>query len=388
MDRHRQRQRRLQRNPGVRRTIGSCADLTETKPMPARQARIGVIGAGWWSTYTHIPGLVENPHARLAAICDRSEAACERATTAFPGPAAYVDVEAMLTDVELDGVVIAVPHAAHHLVAARCLDAGLNVMLEKPMVLTAMHAADLVQRAETQGVELIIGYPWHFTRTAIRAREILASGELGVIQHVVCAQSSMVVEFYRGNDAAYQPVFEWTVAGPGDVYARPEVSGGGQGHLQITHSSGLMFFVTGLRPQRVSALMRSFDVPVDLVDVMTVEFEGGALGVVSGTGNVPVGDAGQLDVRVYCEHGYILLDAITGSLEVRRRDGSIERDQLPADDTYPRFTTAANLVNVCLGLEANGSPATFGHRSVEMLEAAYRSAEANGRMVEVRDLYD
>ena len=197
----------------------------------------------------------------------------------------------------------------------------------------------------------------------------------------------MVVEFYRGNDAAYQPIFDWTVAGPGDVYARPELSGGGQGHLQITHSSGLMFFVTGLRARRVSALMRSFDVPVDLVDVMTVEFEGGALGVVSGTGNVPVGDAGQLDVRVYCEHGYALLDAITGALEIHRRDGSIERDRLPADDTYPRFATAANLVDVCLGREPNGSPAVFGLSSVELLDAAYRSAQDDGRMVEVSDLY-
>ena len=355
--------------------------------MSARQARIGVIGAGWWSTYTHIPGLLENPHAYLAAICDRSEEACERATAAFPGPAAYVDVETMLSEAELDGVVIAVPHAAHHALAARCLDAGLNVMLEKPMVLKAQHAADLVQRAEAQGVQLIIGYPWHFTRTAVRAREVLASGELGAIQHVACTQSSMVVEFYRGNDAAYQPIFDWTVAGPGDVYARPELSGGGQGHLQITHSSGLMFFVTGLRARRVSALMSSFDVPVDLVDVMTVDFEGGALGVVSGTGNVPVGDAGQLDVRVYCEHGYVLLDAITGALEIHRRDGSIERDRLPADDTYPRFATAANLVDVCLGRQPNGSPAVFGLSSVELLDAAYRSAQDDGRMVEVSDLY-
>ena len=72
----------------------------------------------------------------------------------------------MLAETELDGVIIAIPHAAHYDVAARCLDAGLNVMLEKPMVLTAKHAADLIRRAEAQAVELIIGYPWHFTRTA------------------------------------------------------------------------------------------------------------------------------------------------------------------------------------------------------------------------------
>ena len=55
------RGRRLRRDAAVRRTIDSRAELTESRNMSARQARIGVIGAGWWSTYTHIPGLIENP---------------------------------------------------------------------------------------------------------------------------------------------------------------------------------------------------------------------------------------------------------------------------------------------------------------------------------------
>ncbi len=355
--------------------------------MTARKARIGVVGAGWWSTYTHMPGLHDNPNAELAAYCDPSAEARARASAAFPGPAAYDDLDAMLAAADLDGAVVAVPHAAHHEAAAKCLDAGLHVMLEKPMTLTAASALDLVERAAARGVELIIGYPWHFTSTALRAREVIASGELGAIQHVACTMASMVVEFYRGNDAAYQPVFEWTVAGPGDVYAKPELSGGGQGHLQITHSSGIMFFVTGLRAKRVGALMGAFDLPVDLVDAMTVEFEGGALGVVSGTGNIPIGDAGQLDVRVYGEHGYVLLDAVQGDLTIRRRDGSTEHDRLPADDAYPRFATAANLVDVCRGAAANGSPAAVGLRSVEMLDAAYRSAASRGAMIDVGSLY-
>ena len=353
--------------------------------MTAGKARIGVIGAGWWSTYTHIPGLLKNPDAELAGICDTNEMAVRRVGEAFPEVPTYADVDEMLQAQSLDGVVVAIPHVAHHQVAAQCLDRGLHVMVEKPLTLTAADGKDLVGRAAERGVQLIGGYPWNFTRPAIRARELLVSGALGRIEHVQCMQSSMVVEFYRGNDAAYQPFFDWTV-GPGDVYARPELSGGGQGHLQITHSSGLMFFVTGLRAVRVGALMSSLDVPVDVVNAMTVEFDGGALGVIGGTGNIPVGDEGVLTVHVYCEQGYVLLDAIRGALVVHRHKGSNE-DQVEEGYEYPRFETANNLVAVCCGHAANGSPGEVGLRSVEMLDAAYRSADRDGAMVEVSELY-
>jgi len=356
--------------------------------MMLNRARIGVVGAGWWSTYTHIPGLLENRNAELVAVCDTNEAVRTRVLEAFAGLKMYEDLSAMLSDESLDGVVIAVPHKAHHAVAAQCLDRGLHVMLEKPMTLTARDAEDLLARASEQGVEVIVGYPWNFTRTAIRARNVLSSAQLGGIQHVQCMHSSMVIEFYRGNESAYQPVFGWTVSGPGDVYARPELSGGGQGHLQVTHSSGLMFFVTGLRAARVSMLMNTFGLPVDLVNAMTVEFEGGSLGSVASTGNVPVGDPGRLDLHVYCEDGYLLLDAIRGVLVIHSNDGQVVEDRLDPEDTYPRFDTAANLVDVCLGTAKNGSSGEVGLRSVEMLDAAYRSADRGGAMVAVGDLYD
>ena len=355
--------------------------------MTLGKARIGVVGAGWWSTYTHIPGLLENPNAELVAVCDTNEAARIRVVEAFAGLKVYEDLFAMLADESLDGVVVAVPHRAHHAVSAQCLNRGLHVMLEKPMTLTASDADDLLTRASACGAEVIVGYPWNFTRTAVRARDVLSSMQLGGIQHVQCMHSSMVIEFYRGNDAAYQPIFEWTVAGPGDVYARPELSGGGQGHLQVTHSSGLMFFVTGLRAARVSTLMNTFGLPVDLVNAMTVEFEGGSLGSVASTGNVPVGDPGRLDLHVYCEDGYLLLDAIRGVLVIRSNDGKVIEDRLDPEDTYPRFATAANLVDVCLGAAKNGSPGEVGLRSVEMLDAAYRSADRDGAMVTVGELY-
>jgi hypothetical protein len=59
---------------------------------------------------------------------------------------------------------------------------------------------------------------------------------------------------------------------------------------------------------------------------------------------------------------------------------------LSPDDRYPRFATAANLVDVILGRAKNGSPATTGARVVELLEAAYRSAASGGQAISVGDL--
>ncbi len=52
----------------------------------------------------------------------------------------------------------------------------------------------------------------------------------------------------------------YPLIGPGDVYSDPARSGGGQEHLQVTHSAALMFFLTGLKLSSVLALMDNLDV--------------------------------------------------------------------------------------------------------------------------------
>ena len=173
--------------------------------------------------------------------------------------------------------------------------------------------------------------------------------------------------------------------GPGAVYSNPALSGGGEGHLQLTHAAGLMFFVTGLRVERVLALMANHGLAVDLVDVMAVAFEGGALGTVGGTGNSA---AHKLDLVIRCAHGGLDLSVDHQTLTVYYPDGRVETTgPLPPTETEPRLATARNLIDVILGVAPNRSPAEPGWRTVELLDAAYRSAARAGQAVFVRDLY-
>lgn len=360
--------------------------------MVAQKAKIGIIGTGWWTTTAHIPCMLNNPDAELVALVDRREDAVVKAAEAYGlRVSKFTDHRDMLKRESLDGVIVATNHSTHYEVARDCLDAGLHVMLEKPMVLYAQHARDLRDRAAAQGVELIVGYPWHYTANTRRARAIIQSGELGAIEYVSSLFTSMVIEYYRGDQEKYRTVFNFPVTGPGSAYADPALSGGGQGHLQITHSAGTLFFVTGLQAERVSAFMNPLDLAVDVADAISVRFRAQsgspAVGVVGSTGNLGIGDGGMCELQVCCAQGRLTLEHISGTLSVRYHDGrEVRYDPLPESERYPMFATGNNLVDVALGRGANESPAEVGVRTVELLDAAYRSAAADGASIKVAEL--
>jgi predicted dehydrogenase len=355
-----------------------------------RKARIAIVGAGWWATYTHIPALQAHAGVGEIVLCDRDADKLGAAAESYHIEKTYTDLATMLAQEPLDGAVIATNHASHFALAKQCLERGLHVMIEKPMTLYARDARELVELAQARGVEIIMGYPYHFTTHVNRVRQVIQGGELGPIQLVNCFMASNVINLFRGDDGSSRGA-RYVVHGPGTVYSQPHLSGGGQGHLQVTHAAGLMFFVTGLRARRVNALMNNHDLPVDLVDAMLVEFDAGqgqtALGTVSSTGNQASAGGGMVDLQVYCEHGSVDMNVISGVVRIFRRDQEPEIINVPEADRYPRMATAQNLVDVALGQAANGSPVEAGWRTVELLDAAYRSAANAGSSVTIESLY-
>src|SRR5215211_7588076 len=103
--------------------------------MTRGRARIGIIGVGWWTTTAHIPGMMKNPDADLVALADRRPEIMQKAAEKYGlSVKQYIDYKAMLAQEKLDGVIVATNHTSHYEIAKDCLDAGLHVMLEKPMV--------------------------------------------------------------------------------------------------------------------------------------------------------------------------------------------------------------------------------------------------------------
>jgi predicted dehydrogenase len=354
------------------------------------RARIGIVGTGWWATYAHLPSLTSYPRADVVALADPSPERLAQAAERFGIPNQFTDYREMLDRSDLDGVIVATPHATHHSIARDVLSHGVALMLEKPMVLRASEARELVRLAERQNVPLVIGYPYHFIEQHVRLRERIAEGALGQLQLTQTLFASMVLEYYRANPQAYAKVFQWEVTGPQPTtYSEPSVSGGGQGHLQVTHAAALLLWLTDLQARDVAAFMERFDVKVDLCDAISVRFEGDAVGTLASSGGIPAPQSTnqQLELRIYGSQGYALLDAMAGSCSIHYADGSSERlEDVPEEARYPREATSRHLVDLLLDDDrSNMSSGEIGARTVELLEAAYRSA-AERRIVSTREL--
>lgn len=341
-----------------------------------RKAKIGVVGAGWWATEHHIPSLIDCNRVDFVGIADPKPDKLNLAADHYDVEGRFPSHRELLAAPGLDGVVISIPHAYHYEVARDALDAGVNVLLEKPMVLKAEQAWDLVQRAGDKGLHLSIGYTFQHTRHALKAKEIVQSGRIGEIRFVSGLFASMVERYLRGVGNAYQGDFGYPVTPPEDsTYSDPAISGGGQGHTQITHAMGMVFWVTELRATQVFAMMEGFDLPVDLVDAISYRLENGAIGSMAATGSVQPGQPPDQGIKYYGTKGLMRQDLVNGSLDIHYNDGSSETlTDLSTEELYPAHMPSRSFADLVLDGGQNAAPAKFGAYTVEFLDAAYTSA--------------
>jgi len=107
-----------------------------TEPGENKVVRLAVIGAGSWGK-----NLVRNfnaiPGVELQYICDLDESVRNQMSLLYPGASITGDLDRILSDPALEGVVIAVDAAHHHSVASACLRAGKHTYVEKPLALSS-----------------------------------------------------------------------------------------------------------------------------------------------------------------------------------------------------------------------------------------------------------
>jgi predicted dehydrogenase len=350
------------------------------------KARVAVVGAGWWASKAHIPSLATYEHAELTAIVDPDEEKMRAAGDRTGVTRLHGDYRDLYTG-DIDGVVVAVPHAYHYEIARASLDAGLHVLIEKPMVLKAVEARDLVQRAEVNGLHLMVGYTFHFTRHTQLARALVQSGRLGDVMFVSALFASSVEAFYRGKPQEYE--IDDPVAGPlPSTYRDPAIAGGGQGQTQVTHAIDIVFWITGLCAAEVTAYMASFHLEVDLVDAICYQLSNGGIGTMGATGSIAPGMEMQEEFRYYGTEGVLLHDLAKGKLSFLPNDGEPEVfPDLVGDEIYPDKEPARGFVDTILGTRENPAPGRIAAYSVEFLEAAYRSAR-DARPVRIDELFD
>jgi predicted dehydrogenase len=339
---------------------------------------IGVIGAGWWATYAHIPAIVEHPHAKLLAVQCRTEEKADRVARDFDAAYPLTDVDALLALPNLDAVVIASTPNMHYAQAKAALLAGKHVLLEKPMTFTVAEAKELCDIADEKKVQLVISCPWHYTAHGIAARQMIADGKVGDVRMISILMTNPLDKLLKGINTA-------PTHGMDDVYVEPNlgsyndpaIAGGGQIYCQVSHAAAYVTFLTGLRPKDVYARFDFAGSQNDIYDALTITMENGALITLASTCATPLCER-NYEVRIYGTNGIILMELWNGTCEFIPFEG--EREQLPdlkESEIYPDRAPLINFVDAALGLAKNGSDGRLGLASMKVIEASCQSHTEN-----------
>lgn len=347
--------------------------------------RMGVIGAGSWAVAAHLPALAARPDdVEFVGVCRQGADALLRIQDRFGFRVASEDYRDIL-DAGVDVVVVASPTAQHHAHATAALEAGADVLCEKPFTLTAGQAWDVVATADRLGRHLLLSFGWNFAPMIVAARNLLGDRGIGAVEQISVTMSSQTRELLA-NTGAYPDASPNTVP-EARTWTDPAVSGGGYGQAQLSHALALAFGLTGARTHGAFALMSApGGAPVELHDAICFALDGGGIASVGGASSFVGADGNKhhLVVEAVGGDGQLLVDVFRERVSVFRPDqGQTDLDVTPGDGAYDASLAANRLIDLALGRTTeNPAPGELGARTVEALELAYRSA-ASGRF-EVR----
>ncbi len=208
--------------------------------------RIGIIGAG---------GIAEL-HAQtaskvgmeVAAVCDIDEDRAQRLAGQYPGAVAVNSHTALLEMTDVPAVAIATPTATHKPLAIAALEAGKDVLLEKPMGVNCDECDQIIDAVKQAGKLFQMGFVCRGAPASRAAKSFIDAGRLGRIYH---AKASL----YRRRG----------IPGLGRWFTRKRDSGGGVLMDLGVHLLDLVLYLTGHpKPTRVSAVCTStFGSPID-----------------------------------------------------------------------------------------------------------------------------
>jgi predicted dehydrogenase len=144
---------------------------------------IAVVGAGAWGK-NHIRVFSEIPNVQLKYVCDSDPSRLTKIQKSYPQSKMVENINPILQDPEVKGVVIASSAISHFTLAKEALLGGKDVLVEKPLALNVRDAEELVRIAEEKGHILMVGHLLIYHPVFDRLKEMITSEELGRIHYI------------------------------------------------------------------------------------------------------------------------------------------------------------------------------------------------------------
>ena len=328
---------------------------------------VAIIGSGFIAGY-HVDGLRAAGGVEIAAIAGRTKGNVEAAARRFGIPRAETDIRRVLDDGRIAGVVIATPDHTHEGLAIEALRAGKEVLLQKPMAMTASGCRNVLSAAEASSAGVTVSFMHRYFEEVVWLRELLRSGDLGRVNSFRIRNATPGADwgawFYDPAKVAGGVVMQLGVHGI-DLC----------GHL-FGPMSALSARTVTSRPER--DLKDGTRVRSALEDdaIANYEMDNGVIGSheMSAT---EIAGCDRFRLEVYAERGTVWLRTERGRAAIWAPDVTGETGWVVPD--LPCVALGElhhrHWLDIVRGDAARDDTALAGLRSIEVAEAIYRSDE-------------
>ncbi len=331
--------------------------------------KVGFIGTGGISR-GHLTRMNENPSAQVVALCDvDTETMKERSKLLDGSVEFYNDYGSMLEEEDLDAAVICTPHTLHFQQIMDCLDRGIHVLTEKPMVCTVERAEKVIAKAEETGKVLMVRYQRHYNPAFRWAHDYIRDGKFGKM---------FFISANLGQNWARVTHKTWR--------GRKELSGGGMLMDSGSHIVDVVCWLAQVDPVEVQAMISNEfarDEEVDILSSLSIRFANGAIASIAVDGNSPKWHE-SMTISGSVSGGEAMIEfgrASSPEPVLTTAGGEAQKvEKLPephsADD---------NFIAVIQGKEVPLSTAHDALKVIKVTEAAYLS-DKEGRTVKMNQL--
>ena len=343
-----------------------------------KKLRVGVIGCGSIAQHRHIPEYLANQNVELVAVCDINEERVNEIAEKYEVEA-YTNYEELVSSGIVDVVSVCTPNYLHAPISIAALNAGLHVLCEKPMATSKQEAEAMIAAAKESGKKLMIAHNQRFVPSHQRARQLIASGEIGKIY-------SFRTAFGHGGPEG------WSVDGKDSWFFEKEKAFvGAMGDLGV-HKTDLVRYVLGEEITEVGSFVETSAKAFADVDdnaVCILKTENGIIGTLAASwAYVSKEDNSTI---IYGEKAILRLeDDPSNSLVVQYANGDVVNYQLgkiQSNDAGGQRTTHVinHFVDAVVHNQEPLVPGEEGLKSLAVILAALQSNETK-QIVKVSQL--
>jgi predicted dehydrogenase len=314
----------------------------------------------------HLPHILrQRDKTKVAVVCEPSPEQFEASAQAFleagvsPPPNEPDLMELLRTRAsDLDAAFIITPHSLHHAQTVACMEAGLDVLLEKPMVMNAAEARSLMKVRDQTGRLLVVAFNGSLSPQIRAASELLRSGELGRILTI----SATVWQSWGSNTV-------------GSWRQDPAISGGGFMFDTGAHMLNTVADLAGEDFDQVAAWLDNNGRPVETLATVMGRLKSGAMVTMAGCGETIPTCASS--IYVFCTKGILYTDAWGKWLKLQRH-GRKHLRSVPVPESLGVWE---QFLAVREGSLENPCPPEVGLRMALLWDAIKQSAARGGSPV-------